>query len=239
MIVIGPKIARWLAIVFVIALSGLSEAQAGDEARPGARPRLFNSLEFRGASLEALPQWLKVLAKISDERRIYAACDADITTCPYPAMAAWRAKIRALQGVEPQRQLQELNQFLNRWTFREDREAYGVEDYWAAPLEFLRQSGDCEDYAIAKYVSLRALGFSAESLRIVVVRDTLRNVVHAVVAVYLGEQIFVMDSLFDAVLPHELISFYAPQYSINETTRWAHVIPSAPLVTTEPGNILR
>lgn len=238
MMAIG-KFAHRLVVVFVIGLAGLAEAWAGDEARPAPRLRLFNSLEFRGASLDALPQWLGVLSRIREEERVYAACDADIRDCPSPAAAAWRAKIRSVKGLEPKTQLLELNQFLNRWTFREDREVYGIEDYWATPLEFLRQSGDCEDYAIIKYISLRTLGFSVDSLRIVVVRDTLRNVVHAVLAVYLADQILVLDSVFDAVLPHEFISFYAPQYSINETTRWAHVIPSAPLVIIEPGKILR
>jgi predicted transglutaminase-like cysteine proteinase len=140
-------------------------------------------------------------------------------------MAAWQAKIRSVQGLPPQRQMEELNRFFNSWTYRLDQENYAVEDYWATPLEFLHRSGDCEDYAIIKYVSLRALGFPADKLRIVVVRDVLRNIAHAVLAVYLDNDILIMDSLFDGVLPHHQVTFYSPQYSVNEKRRWAHITP--------------
>jgi predicted transglutaminase-like cysteine proteinase len=54
----------------------------------------------------------------------------------------------------------ETNRFLNDWRYKPDDQNYGQRDYWATPLEFLRRSGDCEDYAIAKYVTLRELGFA-------------------------------------------------------------------------------
>ena len=110
-------------------------------------------------------------------------------------MAAWQAKIRSVEGLPRRRQMEELNRFINSWTYRLDQENYGDDDYWATPLQFLRRSGDCEDYAIIKYVSLRALGFPADKLRIVVVRDVLRNIAHAVLAVYLDNDILIMDSL--------------------------------------------
>ena len=133
--------------------------------------------------------------------------------------------------------MEELNRFINSWTYRFDQENYGDDDYWATPLQFLRRSGDCEDYAIIKYVSLRALGFPADKLRIVVVRDVLRNIAHAVLAVYLDNDILIMDSLFDGVLPHHQVTFYAPQYSVNEKRRWAHITPIARRPSTLNGVI--
>lgn len=204
-------------------------------ARAQAVPqRLFGSIEFIGGSLAALPQWTRVLEKIRKENPIYEACNKDINKCPSPAVAAWRAQIRAVEGLPPRRQLDELNGFLNRWTYRDDRENYDVEDYWATPLEFLDRSGDCEDYAIIKYVSLKALGFPVEKLRIVVVMDVLRNIPHAVLAVYTDDDILIMDSLFEVVLSHKLVTFYSPQYSVNEKTRWAHIMPRSSGISVGP-----
>ena len=40
-------------------------------------------------------------------------------------------------------------------------------DYWATPVESLRKGeADCEDYAIAKYFTLRQLGVADDKLRI-------------------------------------------------------------------------
>jgi predicted transglutaminase-like cysteine proteinase len=73
---------------------------------------------------------------------------------------------------------------------------------------------------------LRQLGFTAEQLRLVVVRDVVRDLAHAVLAVYLDDEVYVLDNLTNAVLPQDRISHYVPYFSINETTRWAHVPPA-------------
>jgi predicted transglutaminase-like cysteine proteinase len=228
------RIVRNLALIiaFCAGLAWGAPARAADEPPP----RLFGSIEFKAASLAALPQWVSVLDRIEKERASYAACDKEIRECAFPALAAWRAKIRAVKGLDQQTQLIEINRFINRWPYREDKTNYGVADYWASPMEFLKLSGDCEDYAITKYVTLRTLGYSADTLRIVVVQDTLRNVAHAVLAVYIGREILIMDSLFDGVLPQDRLTFYVPQYSINETTRWAHIMPRASVMNSAPTN---
>lgn len=216
-----------LIAAFAWAIIGSAQAQ-------NVPPRLFGSIEFIGGSLAALPQWTGVLERIKGEMPIYEACHRDINKCPSPAVAAWRAQIRGLDGLPRRQQMAELNRFLNRWTYRLDQENFNVEDYWASPLEFLARSGDCEDYAIVKYVSLKALGFPVEKMRIVVVRDVLRNIVHAVLAVYIDNDILIMDSLFEGVLSHKFVTFYSPQYSVNENKRWAHIMP---IISRPSGNL--
>ena len=107
--------------------------------------------------------------------------------------------IREQAGRAPLDQLDAVNRFLNNWRYKEDFANYGRRDYWASPLEFFLRSGDCEDYAIAKYVTLRELGFSAEALRLVVVQDVVRDLAHAVLAVYLDDQVYILDNLTRAV----------------------------------------
>lgn len=215
----AAAVAAWIVSPTVVGAQELNQLPRSPKVA------IFGSLEFIGGSLKALPQWIRVLAKIEAERSAIAACDSDVRKCPSPAAAAWRASRRSIDGLKPNEQLRELNRFLNSWTYRTDLENYGVEDYWASPLEFLGRSGDCEDYAISKYVTLRQLGYPPEKLRIVVLQDILRGVAHAVLAVYLDDKIMIMDSLFDAVLPDTEVTFYVPQYSVNEKTRWAHIMP--------------
>ena len=122
-----------------------------------------------------------------------------------------------------QDQLQLVNQFFNRWPYKSDSQAFGRREYWASPSVFMARSGDCEDYAIAKYFALRQLGFDKEELRIVVLYDRIRNLGHAVLAVYGGNDILILDSLSNFITTHTRYRHYIPQYSMNETTRWAHV----------------
>lgn len=194
---------------------------------------LFGTAEFRAASLAALPQWQETLARIEDERGAYATCRHDGGACPAQGAGAWQAMIEEARGQTPMNQLRTVNRFLNGWRYRSDAENYGRRDYWATPLEFLRRSGDCEDYAIIKYVSLRQLGFAAEELRVVVVRDIERDIAHAVLAVYLDDDVYILDNLNRFVVTQDEVTRYVPYYSINETTRWAHVDPDNRLAARE------
>ena len=197
-----------------------------------AQQVLLGTTEFRAPSLAALPQWQRALQKIETERSTYRACASAEAACPSPGAATWQAMIRKQAGRARLDQLDTVNRFLNGWRYRDDAVNYGRRDYWATPLEFFLRSGDCEDYAIAKYVTLRQLGFAAEQLRLVVVHDVVRDIAHAVVAVYLGDQVYILDNLTRAVLLQEETTHYTPYYSINETTRWAHVAPAKALASS-------
>lgn len=192
---------------------------------------LFGTVEFRTASLGALPQWQETLRAIEAERAAYDACARDSGSCASQGLVAWDEMIKSQSGRPKLEQIHAINRFLNDWRYRPDTDNYGRRDYWATPLEFLNNSGDCEDYAIAKYVTLRRLDFSPDDLRLVVVRDLVREIAHAVLAVYLDDRIYILDNLTSAVLPHEQVRHYAPYYSTNETARWAHVTPVAPVET--------
>jgi predicted transglutaminase-like cysteine proteinase len=81
-------------------------------------------------------------------------------------------------------------------------------------------------------VTLRQLGFTPDELRLVVVRDVVRDLAHAVLAVYVDGEVYILDNLTKAVLAQEQIGQYVPYYSVNETTRWAHVAPVETLVSS-------
>lgn len=187
--------------------------------------KLLDTVEFRAQSLAALPRWVSVLEKVKLERPEYELCAKDYNACPLNALVGWQDKIKTLQGKPLSQQLAGINEYANAYPYRNDSDIWGLTDYWASPKEFLARSGDCEDYSILKFFSLRALGVSNEQLRLVVVQDTVRNIAHAVLAVYDGSQVYILDSLFSAVLKQEFVKQYKPYYSVNETTRWAHLAP--------------
>ncbi len=191
-------------------------------------PRLLGTMPLSAANRLELPKWEGVLERIAGEREIYARCAASEADCPDPLVREWQELLNSLKGASRARQLDAVNRFANRNRYIVDPANYGVNDYWASPLEFLDRSGDCEDYAIFKYVSLRALGVPDEEMRIVVLRDTRRGVDHAVLAVHLDGRVLVLDNVTDAIRPDDALPQYRPYYSVNATRRWVHVPSAAP-----------
>jgi predicted transglutaminase-like cysteine proteinase len=227
----GPldRLARAAALLALAAAAATALPAGAALAAPSA---LFGTAEFRAESHAALPQWGQVLRGIAAEAAAVDACARDAEACPSRGAAAWAALLRGVAGEPRLRQVREINRFINGWEYRTDAENYGRSDYWATPFEFFRRSGDFEDYAIAKYRSLRLLGWPADRLRMVVVQDVIRDLPHAVLAVYLEDEVYILDNLTDAVLPQARVGHYVPYYSVNEVTRWAHTPPDALVVTS-------
>jgi len=198
---------------------------AGDHGSPGAPAKkgMMGTLEFPSTELSALPQWMRILSRMAEEKKKIAQCDADVDACLSPKAVAWRAKIQALKSRDRLVQLLEINRFINTWPKKTDGAVFAAVDHWASPLEFLDRSGDSEDFAIAKFFSLRELGFKNKHLRIVIATDILSNRVHAFTSAYHDGKIYVLDNLSDTVLTQDHSKYYVPSYSVNETTRWAHI----------------
>lgn len=184
---------------------------------------LFGSNEFR-SSLKALPQWTRVLASAEAQVEAMTRCNPDRDNCSAAALS-WQKIIHEARGQAFFEQLKTVNSFFNRWPYRLDIDNYGMSEYWATPHEFLRLSGDCEDYGITKYYALKQLGVPVDKMRIVMLMDTIRGIAHAVLAVKHGDEYYVLDNLSDLVLSHLKYEHYKPQYSVNEHFRWAHVSP--------------
>lgn len=91
------------------------------------------------------------------------------------SVTAWRDLLTSTAGQPDSAKLKRVNDFFNRRVrFGEDRDIWGTEDYWASPLEVLgRAEGDCEDFAIAKYMTLKLLGVPSEKMRLAYVKARL------------------------------------------------------------------
>ena len=91
------------------------------------------------------------------------------------SVVAWREML-TMSSAEPEAsKLKRVNTFFNQKVrFDDDRKIWGVADYWATPLEVLgRGEGDCEDFAIAKYVTLRLVGVPSSKMRLTYVKARL------------------------------------------------------------------
>ena len=184
---------------------------------------VFNTIEVRADQQLALPQWQQVTARALAEHPFYQMCAIASSNCPSRAGIAWQTLLADLAGKDRLDQVRAVNLFANRVRYRSDQEAWGRSDYWATPLEFLGRAGDCEDYAILKYYSLRQLGVPARDMRMVVVQDTVRKLAHAVLVVMVEGHVLVLDNLTNAIMPQERTPQYVPYYSVNEEARWAHL----------------
>jgi len=222
---------RWLCAA-VLSLLPFAAAEA---TVPVA---LFKTAEIRAETHDGLKQWQAVLQRIRAERPIYEACRRDASACPSRGVAAWQQLLTRLQDKPLDEQVIAVNRFANQWRYRNDNKVYGRSDYWASPLQFTANSGDCEDYAIMKYVSLRLLGVPDERLRLAVVQDEIRGLAHAVLVVYKSDTAVVLDNLTNAILPHDRITHYSPYYTVNETLRWAHVPSSEIMMSAAAGDTL-
>jgi predicted transglutaminase-like cysteine proteinase len=192
----------------------------GTEAAAGPRS-LFGTLEARSDNITLFPKWTGMLARHAAERPLLEQpCDdRPQRRCD---RGNWSAFLESVRPLTRRAQLDAVNRQMNHKRYVIDPTNYGVPDYWATPIQFLYLNGDCEDYAIAKYLSLRDLGFDGDDLRIVVLEDLNLGIAHAVLAVYLGDDIFILDNQIDAVVTADVIRHYRPIYSVNERHWWLH-----------------
>jgi predicted transglutaminase-like cysteine proteinase len=204
-----------------LLLVALAAGMAPGSAR-AAGTFLFGTAEAVAQLDDAPAQWWRALREIAREAPVVDACRRARGRCPNPGTSDWLQLLGSLAGAPELEQVRAVHGFVNRWAYRSDLPNHGRSDLWAAPVEFFARSGDCEDYAIAKYVSLRRLGFAPERLRLVVLEDTARGIAHAVLAVYLGGEIWILDNLADEPLPQARLPHYVPYYSLNEAGRWVH-----------------
>lgn len=137
---------------------------------------------------------------------------------------AWQRLLLDQRQAGEQEQLVAVNVFFNRQLhYEEDIDLWNQVDYWATPIEALwKGAGDCEDYAIAKYFSLRHLGVPADKLRITYVKALRQNRAHMVLTYYPTPEAIplVLDSLQDPIEPATRRTDLVPVYAFNGEGLW-------------------
>jgi predicted transglutaminase-like cysteine proteinase len=133
----------------------------------------------------------------------------------YGSLGDARVRIRAWETLFKD----SVNRFFNRQIhFADDSRVWQQVDYWATPIESLiKGAGDCEDYAIAKYFSLRRLGIPSEKLRITYVKALKLNLAHMVLTYYPNPAAapLVLDNLINQIRPASRRQDLLPVYAFN------------------------
>ncbi len=238
----GLTKARELSLVadqpFQVALREAPGAALSDETqRPLLQPFGYLSTQpiDRG---DVNNKWLMTKNMMRIEDQIFKFCRIDMENCP-PAAKLFLGIVDKATTLEPRARIGEINRAVNA-TLRpaDDQALYGAADVWATPMmSFARRAGDCEDYAIAKYVALRESGFAPSDLRLVVVEDNEAHQGHAVVAVRFEGRWLVLDNLRTIVQQDTEISRLTPLYFIDDDGVKSAVAPNvepAPAAKTAP-----
>jgi predicted transglutaminase-like cysteine proteinase len=120
-------------------------------------------------------------------------------------------------------QLSKVNSFFNGFRFIDDIDLWGVNNYWATPVEFIGvNGGDCEDYSIAKYFTLLELGVPEEKMRITMVKAVNLNQYHMVLAYYEtpASVPLILDNIDGVIKPANKRHDLVPVYSFNGSQLW-------------------
>lgn len=206
---------RRLSPASILCALALLAAAADTPARAATTyPPLFGTREIPSDSLKLFPKWRGVLERFAEEK----------TGCfdPLCAQGYWKKLIDDLAGADRGTQIDTINREMNEKLYIVDPINWGVPDYWATPFQFNRKNGDCEDYAIAKFMALRALGVESAEMRIVVLNDLNLGIAHAVLVIYVDGRALVLDNQIKSVVPADSIRHYQPVYSVNEDGWWLH-----------------
>jgi predicted transglutaminase-like cysteine proteinase len=142
-----------------------------------------------------------------------------------PKFNSWRSLIGNMSGAPDPERLKRTNDYFNRQIqFGEDPVIWGQPDYWATPMETIgKGAGDCEDFAIAKYYSLKEMGVAPDKLRLIYVQvktgstDSAPKQAHMVLAYYPqpDAEPLVMDNLVGDIRPASRRPDLVPVFSFN------------------------
>jgi len=179
-------------------------------------PKLFGAAEKRSKSLKAFSKWTGMFERFNASLNSSNA---------QGEIAKMQRDLEGLKGLSLSRMASSVNNLMNQKRYVTDKANYGQTDYWATPVEFFQRGGDCEDFAIAKYTALRALGVPENRLRIAIVQDLQKNIPHAVLIVYTDQGPMLLDNQIKSAVKVDRVSHYKPIFSINQDAWWLHTMP--------------
>lgn len=191
----------------------------------GAAPvaDVFRTRTLAARDLSAVPQWTEALARSAAEARALRA-PAGGVPCAGVSATAWCATIAAARSLTPERQIFEINRFVNAMVGR--GEEVGVPptgEPWPGLAEALRGQGGGTAAAVVKYLSLREAGVPANRLRVLIAEDVLRGNRTALLLARAGGEELVLAADTDVLRGTARTANLRPYYSFNETTLWMHI----------------
>jgi predicted transglutaminase-like cysteine proteinase len=217
----GWKLSLRASLPVNLGDQNVDSITTGGTNPPAGRPGLFGSQAIAFSNLAARPVWdrlrQRILAGGADSDCRKSICDKG------PAhLIGKAAKHEDFLG-----KLTAVNRGINGLIrYSSDQKLYGRLDHWADPAETLRRrAGDCEDFALLKMAMLSRLGVPARSMSLVILKDTRRDLYHAVLSVSTNRGNFILDNVRDEVLRDANLPQYQPLFSFSDDRSWIHGMP--------------
>lgn len=201
---------------------------------------------------QMLDRWRLALFLIIGSSLAFAGADLDkvllVAAQKYgnqglESVNAWRKLLHDASNQTESVQIRQVNEFFNRKVqFEEDINIWGTRDYWATPLEVLgRGQGDCEDFAIAKFATLRILGVPVQKLQLIYVKariggpQSTTTQAHMVLSYYQtpNDEPLVLDNLISDVRAASRRPDLSPVFSFNTEGVWVGGAQSRETHSTE------
>jgi predicted transglutaminase-like cysteine proteinase len=181
----------------------------------------FGLYTFRAPDGLISMKWHRLEVDMKNEMPALEHCRAESAKCS-PAEARFVALIKDAEQLNRRAKLQLVNDRVNaaiRYT--EDSIQWHEADVWSAPLDgdhtgsFDTGRGDCEDYAIAKYVALRQAGVPESDLRVLLVKDQAVHLDHAVLAARDGGRWVILDNRWSRLTDDNQLRQFVPLFALN------------------------
>lgn len=203
--------------ILALALIQFSVCASAQQVRPTYGRDLASAIGDLVRDSSSFERWNRVIARFGQERQDATATCTPGVACPREEWAKLVAELKTLPLHE---RVLRVNAVLNRLPYIPAERNWGDVAYWETPYEFLARGGQCQDYAIAKYLALEESGVPTTALRFVVVRDMLRGLDHAIDIVTVDGAPLVLDNQVEEVTPAEGYKRYQPYYALNDQNWW-------------------
>ncbi|THF72152.1 MAG: sulfate adenylyltransferase, partial [Methylophaga nitratireducenticrescens] len=171
-----------------------------------------------------LPFSVPLLAELLISDALLQKIERDFDSDARQRVEAWQTLMLEGKDLPELEKLTAVNDFFNNNVmFVDDIVLWNQEDYWATPIEMLSLgAGDCEDYSIAKYFTLKQLGVNEDKLRITYVKAVNLNQAHMVLTYFENRRAIplVLDNLISEIQPANRRQDLIPVYSFNGTGLW-------------------
>lgn len=206
-----------------VRTASLTPANTATDALPAAKPQPavgpepFGLFSFRAPESNLWSKWRGLEADLVKEQAVLAQCREDAAGCP-SHVAQFLRLINAVKLKSGRERLNEANRAVNQSIrYMSDFAQHGVSDRWTAPLAtFATGKGDCEDYAIAKYIALSEAGFPRDDLRLVLGRDRAIRQDHAVLAARLEGRWLILDSRLSELVDASGADNFTPMFALDQ-----------------------
>lgn len=186
-------------------------------ARPAASDEPFGMTTFRAPEGLLWTKWRKLNADLRADQAVESQCRTNLAKCSSPAARSFNSLVDQARRLVGTAKIEFVNRQINgavRYT--SDLDQHGEADRWSSPLATLASGrGDCEDYAIAKYVALREAGVGVDDLRIALMRNRINGQDHAVAAVREGTRWLLLDNRHSGLTDSLRLSGYTPLFALD------------------------